>query len=102
MIRVIVADDEYKVCQLICQLINWDELGMELVGTASNGIEALEMIERKTRPRAYRYTYARLRWNRGLKRIRENNPNIEFIIISGYSHFEYAQSAIEYGVSNYI
>ena len=45
MIRVIVADDEYKVCQLICQLIHWDALGMQLVGTASNGIEALQMIE---------------------------------------------------------
>ena len=103
MIRVIVADDEYKVCQLICQLINWDELGMELVGTASNGIEALEMIEREKPDLVL--TDIRMPGYDGievLKRIRENNPNIEFIIISGYSHFEYAQSAIEYGVSNYI
>src|SRR5690554_5964851 len=103
MIRVIVADDEYKVCQLICQLINWDELGMELVGTASNGIEALEMIEREKPDLVL--TDIRMPGYDGievLKRVRENNPDIEFIIISGYSHFEYAQSAIEYGVSNYI
>ena len=103
MIRVIVADDEYKVCQLICQLINWDELDMELVGTASNGIEALEMIEREKPDLVL--TDIRMPGYDGievLKRVRENNPDIEFIIISGYSHFEYAQSAIEYGVSNYI
>ena len=45
MIRVVVADDEYKVCQLICQLIDWEGMGMRLVGTASNGLEALQMIE---------------------------------------------------------
>ena len=47
MIRVIVADDEEKVCQLICHLIDWESLEMELVGTASNGIEALRLIQEK-------------------------------------------------------
>ena len=103
MIRVIVADDEYKVCQLICQLINWEELGMQLVGTASNGIEALQMIEME-RPDLV-LTDIRMPGYDGmelLKRARQINPNMEFIIISGYSHFEYAQTAIRYGVSDYI
>lgn len=43
MIRVLVADE--KVCQLICKLIHWEELEMKLVGTASNGIGSLQMIE---------------------------------------------------------
>lgn len=103
MIRVIVADDEYKVCQLICQLIKWDELGMELIGTASNGIEALQMIE-KEKPDLV-LTDIRMPGYDGielLKRAREFNSSMEFIIISGYSHFEYAQTAIRYGVSDYI
>lgn len=103
MIRVIVADDEYKVCQLICQLIHWDALGMQLVGTASNGIEALQMIEAEkpdlvlTDIRMPGYDGMEL-----LKRARLANPAMEFIIISGYSQFEYAQTAIRYGVSDYI
>ena len=84
MIRVIVADDEYKVCQLICQLIHWDALGMQLVGTASNGIEALQMIE--TEKPDLVLTDIRMPGYDGmelLKRARQANPGMEFIIISG-------------------
>lgn len=103
MIRVLVADDEEKVCQLICKLIHWEELEMKLVGTASNGIGALQMIEAEhpdlvlTDIRMPGYDGMEL-----LKRARIQNPDMEFIIISGYSHFEYAQTAIRYGVSDYI
>lgn len=103
MIRVVVADDENKVCQLICQLIDWEGLGMSLVGTASNGVEALDLIEKK-RPDLV-LTDIRMPGYDGmelLRRAREIEPNLEFIIISGYSHFEYAQTAIRYGVSDYI
>lgn len=101
MIRVLVADE--KVCQLICKLIHWEELEMKLVGTASNGIGSLQMIEAEhpdlvlTDIRMPGYDGMEL-----LKRARIQNPDMEFIIISGYSHFEYAQTAIRYGVSDYI
>ena len=103
MIRVLVADDEEKACQLICKLIHWEELEMKLVGTASNGIGSLQMIEAEhpdlvlTDIRMPGYDGMEL-----LKRARIQNPDMEFIIISGYSHFEYAQTAIRYGVSDYI
>ena len=103
MIRVLVADDEEKVCQLICKLIHWEELETKLVGTASNGIGSLQMIEAEhpdlvlTDIRMPGYDGMEL-----LKRARIQNPDMGFIIISGYSHFEYAQTAIRYGVSDYI
>lgn len=90
MIRVLVAGDEEKACQLICKLIRWEELEMKLVGTASNGIGALQMIEAEhpdlvlTDIRMPGYDGMEL-----LKRARIQNPDMEFIIISGYSHFEY-------------
>ena len=45
MMKVIVADDEAKVCQLICSLVDWASLDMEVAGVAHNGIEALELVE---------------------------------------------------------
>ena len=46
MLKVVIADDEARVCQLILMLADWDGLGMEVAGVASNGLEALELVER--------------------------------------------------------
>lgn len=103
MIRVVIADDEVKVCQLICGLIDWKSVDMEIVGVAHNGIEALEFI--KTLQPDLMITDIRMPGYDGLEMINRGKlikKDIDFIIISGYSHFEYAQSAIEYGVTDYL
>lgn len=103
MLKVLIADDERKVCQLIEKLVDWKALDMQVVDTAENGIEALEKI-RVHHPDIV-ITDIRMPGYDGLDLIRlgkEADPKIEFIIISGYRHFEYAQTAIRYGVSAYI
>ncbi|WFA08097.1 response regulator [Tissierella sp. Yu-01] len=103
MIRVIIADDENRICRLIMKLIDWDELGMSIVGTANNGLEALELIEKESPDIVI--TDIRMPGYDGLQvieRAKAINKDLEFIIISGYSHFEYAKSAISYGVKDYL
>lgn len=103
MIKVIIADDEEKVCQLIIGLINWKLLDMEIVGVAHNGIEALEMI--KSSMPDLMITDIRMPGCDGLELIRSAKTikeDLDFIIISGYRHFEYAQNAIKYGVGDYL
>lgn len=103
MIKVLIADDEKKICQLIQALVNWDELGMKVIGFAHDGIEALEHIEKQNPDLVI--TDIRMPGKDGLEIIesaRENNPDLEFIVISGYKHFEYAQTAIKLGVNDYL
>lgn len=103
MIKVLIADDEEKVCTLIYKLVNWQDFGMEVVATVYNGIEALERIK-ELAPDVV-ITDIRMPGYDGIELIakaKEINDHIEFIIISGYRHFEYAQSAIKYGVSDYL
>ena len=76
---------------------------MEVAGLAENGPEALELIERE-RPDIL-ITDIRMPGCDGLELIRrakELRPELEIVIISGYAHFEYAQTAIRYGVGNYL
>ncbi|MBE6905863.1 MAG: response regulator [Ruminococcaceae bacterium] len=103
MMKVVIADDEAKVCQLISGLVDWASLEMEIVGVAHNGIEALEMIE-TLRPDLM-ITDIRMPGYDGLEMIgrgKKIKEDIDFIIVSGYRHFEYAQSAIKYGVCDYL
>lgn len=103
MIRVIIADDEPKVCQLIQNITNWNDYDMEIVGIANNGVDALDMIEKYSPDLVV--TDIRMPGFDGIELIRrakELNPNMDFIIISGYRHFDYAQNAIRYGVSDYL
>ncbi|MFV0351933.1 MAG: response regulator [Oscillospiraceae bacterium] len=103
MIKVIIADDEEKVAQLIYNLVDWQALEMKVVGIAHNGIEALALADQYAPD--LMITDVRMPGCDGLSLIRQAKqkyPQVEFIIISGYRHFEYAQSAIQYGVSDYL
>ena len=103
MLKVLIADDEKKVCKLIQMLCDWKALGMELAGCAYNGLEALDMAE-KYKPDIL-ITDVRMPGCDGIeliRRVREKMPSMEILIISGYADFKYAQSALRYGVSDYL
>lgn len=103
MIKVIIADDEERICQLTKALVDWDSLGMEIAGIAHNGLEAVELV-RLHNPQIL-ITDIRMPGCSGLdliQNVKKLIPTLEIIIISGYAHFEYAQKAIKYGVGNYL
>ena len=39
-LKVVIADDEERICRLIEVLIDWENLGMEIAGVARNGVES--------------------------------------------------------------
>ena len=43
---VVVVDDEEELRQAVCQMVNWELLGFRLVGSACNGLDALDLIEK--------------------------------------------------------
>lgn len=103
MLKVLVADDEEKICQLILKLIEWEKIGLEIVATVSNGLDAVRAVELH-KPDIV-ITDIRMPGIDGMEliaRVKELSPDTEIIIISGYRHFEYAQTAIRYGVRNYL
>lgn len=103
MFKVVIADDEARVCRLVQALADWDTLGMEVAATASNGIEALELVERLNPD--ILITDIRMPGCDGLELIekaKKLSAKLEIIIISGYAQFEYAQTAIRFGVGGYL
>ena len=42
---VVVADDEEELREAVCTMIPWQDYGFQMVGSASNGLDALQMVE---------------------------------------------------------
>ena len=44
--KVILVDDEVEVIDVMKKKIRWDDLGFDVVGSATNGVKALELVEK--------------------------------------------------------
>lgn len=103
MFRAFVVDDEPSVLEGLKMMIPWRELDFELCGASSNGREALAELER-LRPHLV-ITDIRMPLKNGLEFINEARKldiDAEFVILSGYSDFAYAQEAMRQQVSHYL
>lgn len=103
MYKVVIADDEVWVAIGIKKLIHRSSLPFEVVGEASNGIKALEMVREMRQDLLI--TDIRMPGLNGLelvKRIRESESLIQIIFISGYAEFEYAKEGLRLGALDYL
>lgn len=102
-ISVLIVDDEPTIRNGLVSIIDWNSTKLSLLGTATNGEEALSLIE-KLRPHIV-ITDIRMPIKDGLNLIgdvRQRGYNTKFIILSGYDDFSYAQQAIRYNVNSYL
>jgi two-component system response regulator YesN len=101
--KVLLVDDETINYQLFEKLVNWKENGFQIVGTASDGLEALQQYE-KLEPDLI-FMDIQLPLMDGLecvRCIREENKEVQIVIVSAYGDFSYAQKAIRYGVQDFL
>jgi len=104
MLKVLLVDDESSVIQLLENLVDWGSLGYSICGTASNGEDALEIIKQSNPHLAI--VDIRMPKINGLQLLHQASEILhlrtKFIILSAYSDFEYAKTAMRYGVCDYI
>lgn len=103
MYRAFMCDDEMWILLSLKNLIDWQEEGFFICGEATDGIKAWERI-RNLQPDLI-FSDIRMPGMDGIelvKKVREEGIQAEIIIISGYSEFQYAKAAIQYGCSDYL
>ncbi|WP_066684459.1 response regulator transcription factor [Christensenella intestinihominis] len=101
--KIVIVDDEIYIIEMLKSLIEWDSLGVTLAGVATDGISAEELIDSVCPDIVI--TDIRIPGFDGLeliRRCRQKNMQMQFIIISGFRQFEYARNAIRYGVKEYL
>mgnify|MGYP000683057784 CR=1 FL=1 len=103
IINVLIVDDEQIVREGLRYIIDWNTLGFCICGEAANGEDALEMI-RQYRPGLVLLDI-RMSGMLGtelMEKARSEGFSGAFIILSGYSDFKYAQTALQFGASYYL
>ena len=103
MTKVLIVDDEKYVRMGIKSDTDWALIGCEVVGEASNGLEALEVAE-NTRPDLV-ISDIRMPKMDGIElaeKLIEKYPNVKVIFLTAYNEFEYARQAVRIGVSDYL
>lgn len=104
MFRLIIADDEMDARDNMIACIDWAANGLEIVGTAGDGLSTLELI-RQEQPDLVLIDI-RMPGMSGIEVIRQireqGDISPAFIVVSGYDEFSYAQEAINLGVACYL
>ena len=103
MYKVLIVDDEGILRNGLKHLFSWEDHGFTIVGEASNGEEALEMIE-KQQPHIV-ITDIVMPIMDGVELVKElhqHYPHIKTIVLSSFSEFKYVREAFKYGASDYL
>lgn len=103
MYKVVIVENEKIVRKGLILTIDWQEMDAIIVGEAANGTEGINTILDK-KPDIV-ITDIRMPEMDGLEMIQhlqKQNVNPAFIVVSGYSEFEYAQKAIRLGVVDFL
>ncbi len=103
MYSVLLVDDEPSVLTGLRYVIDWDEYGVEIAGTASNGTQALELL--RELPVDILITDIQMPQMDGLtftETVRRQSPATKVLLLTAYSDFDYARRAVELGACGYL
>ena len=103
MLKVFLVEDEVVMRNGIKNNIPWEQEGFEFAGEASDGELAYPLIK-KEKPDIL-ITDIRMPFMDGLelsRLVKKELPQIKIIILSGYNEFDYAKTAINIGVTDYL
>lgn len=104
MLKVLLVDDEPFIIQGLKVLIDWEQEGFTIAGTASNGKEAYDFLQKEEVDLIIADIQMPIMTGLELQETirKENLSNAYFVILSGYADFEYARRALQNECTDYI
>lgn len=101
--KVLIVEDEFIMRQGMKHMLEWEKEGFTIVGEATNGQEALDLIE-KLKPNIIISDIVMPILN-GVdfsKIVQKRYPDLQIIILSSYDNFEYVKDTLLSGAVDYI
>ena len=103
MYKVFIVDDEPFIIEGLYDILDWTALGLEIVGHAENGLQAMEAMA--FTPVDVLITDISMPVMDGLSLIgeaRKRQRDLKVIILSGYNEFDYLKQGMRLGIENYL
>lgn len=103
MMRVMIVDDERLIRDGLAHLIDWTAYHCSVVAEAADGVQALEYLQ----DHGIDLVFTDIRMPRldGIefaRQLRERQPNIMIVFISGYDDFSLVRKALQMGACDYL
>ena len=103
MWKVLAADDEAYIREALKKLINWEKMNCVLIDVVDDGQELINKIEEEEPDIVI--TDIQMPEVNGMdvcKYLYETYPETQVIILTAYSDFSYAKTAIKYSICDYV
>lgn len=103
MTKLLIVDDDRFIREGLIHLIDWDDLGIEIIGTSEGGFEALKLMEER-KPDIV-LTDIRMPQGNGLElieQIRHYGWHTQIIVLSGYDDYTYVRKAMKFQIEDYL
>ncbi|MBP3361295.1 MAG: response regulator [Clostridia bacterium] len=102
-LKAVIADDEFIILKGLRNILDWDQLGIEIIGEATNGEELYNLIsEYKPDIVISDISMPKMSGLEVLKAVREKKIETNFVFISGYQDFEFVRESLVLGAEDYL
>ncbi len=99
--RILIADDEYLVRQTLISMLVQLGMSIDWIDEVNNGQELLEQMKIKHYDMAFVDIHMpNINGMKAIEAAKQQYTYTKWVIVTGYSEFEYAKQAIELGVSS--
>ncbi|MFI3212427.1 MAG: response regulator [Eubacteriales bacterium] len=103
MYTLLIVDDEDNIRKALKHAVDWHELGFQILADVSNGIEAMDYIEKYDIDLLLTDIKMPIMGGIELARAaREIRPSMQIVFLSGHDEFDFAKQAIKYNILEYL
>jgi two-component system response regulator YesN len=103
MIKVMLVDDDAPMFRFLRSLIPWEEMGLQIIGTAQSGVKALQLFQ-ETIPQLVITDIGMPKMN-GIElanQLKQMKPDVRIIFLTCHADFHYAKKAVQVNADDYL
>lgn len=103
MYKVLIVDDEMKIVQGLTKGVDWNKWNCQVVGSAMDGIQGLHLVDEHQPDLIFAdIQMPNVDGLTMIASIKSRFPRIQIAVLTGYRDFDYAQRALNLGVTRFL